>query len=101
MLSVLTKCPLGATYDEILKESVSVLICNSDSPVNPKVKFCLDRSIPVVTPSWLWSCISTGTRQPFEAHLLQSPSERSRESSQQAQARESTSASAEPSTKER
>lgn len=92
---------MGATYDEILKESVSVLICNSDSPVNPKVKFCLDRSIPVVTPSWLWSCISTGTRQPFKAHLLQSPSERSRESSQQAQARESTSASAEPSTKER
>ncbi|KAL1628645.1 protein kinase activating protein dpb11 [Neofusicoccum ribis] len=54
---------MGATYDEILKDSVSVLICNSDSPQNPKVKFCLDRSIPVVTPSWLWKCISTGAIQ--------------------------------------
>ncbi|KAF9629336.1 BRCT domain-containing protein [Lasiodiplodia theobromae] len=91
---------MGATYDEVLKESVSVLICNSDSPINPKARFCLERSIPVVFPSWLWGCISTGERQPFEAHALHLPPERSRESSQQPQTRKSSTANTDVTTKE-
>ncbi|OMP83711.1 S-M checkpoint control protein rad4, partial [Diplodia seriata] len=92
---------MGATYDEVLNEGVSVLICNSDSPPNPKVKYCLKRSIAVVAPSWLWSCISTWERQPFEAHAMHLSSERSRDSSQQPQTRKNSAIGADVSIKER
>ena len=63
---------LGATYDEFLKPSASVLISNTQTPNASKVRFAVEHGIPVVTPDWLWRCIETTKRVPFSSFLIQS-----------------------------
>ncbi|KAK8232022.1 BRCT domain-containing protein [Phyllosticta capitalensis] len=67
---------MGATYEEYLSEKVSVMICPTTPNSKPKVAFCSEHSIPVVSPSWMWSCIEHGEVQPFDEHVLEAPRER-------------------------
>ena len=61
---------LGATYDEFLKPSISVLISNTKAPNAAKLRFATEHGIPVVSPEWLWRCIETARKVPYGSFLL-------------------------------
>ncbi|KAF2705857.1 hypothetical protein K504DRAFT_493711 [Pleomassaria siparia CBS 279.74] len=61
---------MGASYDEMLSLKTSVMICNSRKPNPVKLKFATDKRIPAVHSTWLWECLSTGRRLPFDKYLL-------------------------------
>ncbi|OCK82340.1 hypothetical protein K432DRAFT_402994 [Lepidopterella palustris CBS 459.81] len=61
---------MGATYDEYLTATTSVLVCNSKKPSKEKLCFALERNIPAVSAEWLWDCLETGEKQPFEKYIL-------------------------------
>ena len=60
----------GATYDEFLKPSVSVLLSNTKAPNAAKLQFATEHGIPVVSPEWLWQCIETVKKVPYGNFLL-------------------------------
>jgi DNA replication regulator DPB11 len=61
---------MGATYDEWLSPKVSVLVCNSRTPSQEKLKYVTEKRIPAVHSTWLWDCINAGKIQPFDKYLL-------------------------------
>lgn len=61
---------LGGSYDEFLNHCTSVLICNSLSPNKEKLKFAYSKEIPTVTADWLWACIKSGRKLPFDDYSL-------------------------------
>ena len=61
----------GATYDEFLTPKTSVLVCNSNESPSEKLRHALEWDVPVVKADWLWDCIRTGHRKPFETYLIQ------------------------------
>ncbi|KAF2743589.1 hypothetical protein M011DRAFT_451157 [Sporormia fimetaria CBS 119925] len=61
---------LGATYDEYLTTKTSVLVSNATT-INPtKLKYVTEKGIPTVKATWLWDCLRTGDRLPFDDYLL-------------------------------
>lgn len=61
---------LGASYDQVLKTGISVLLCNSSNAGEEKLRHAHEWRIPVVSVDWLWACIRSGQRQPFRPFLL-------------------------------
>lgn len=61
---------LGASYDQVLKTGISVLLCNSSNAGEEKLRHAHEWCIPVVSVDWLWACIRSGQRQPFRPFLL-------------------------------
>ncbi|EON70028.1 hypothetical protein W97_09294 [Coniosporium apollinis CBS 100218] len=64
---------MGGRYDEYLKPTTSVLVCNSATPNKEKLKYSSEHNIPAVSAGWLWASIQTGKMQPFDDYLLNAP----------------------------
>ncbi|KAJ9365999.1 nucleotide excision repair factor [Paecilomyces variotii] len=70
---------IGATYDEYLTPSASVLICNDPRTANiEKLRHTREWNIPAVSADWLWISIQTGQRKTFEPYLVQRSSQKDR-----------------------
>ncbi|KAL4868075.1 hypothetical protein BDV12DRAFT_170310 [Aspergillus spectabilis] len=66
---------VGATYDEYLKPTASVLICNDSIALNhEKLRHTHEWGVPTVTAEWLWTSIRREKRQPFEQYLIRKQS---------------------------
>ncbi|KAJ9637879.1 protein kinase activating protein dpb11 [Coniosporium tulheliwenetii] len=63
----------GGTYDEYLKPTTSVLVCNSATPNKEKLKYASEHNVPAVSALWLWASIETAKMQPFDKYLLNAP----------------------------
>ena len=61
---------IGATYEEVLKPGVSVLICFSADSSMDKIRHAKEWKVPVVTPSWLWATFDKGALAPFQEYSL-------------------------------
>lgn len=61
---------MGALYDEILKPSTTVLLCNPSKPGADKLLHARRWRISVISVDWLWSCARSGKLQPFGPFLL-------------------------------
>ncbi|KAF2009075.1 hypothetical protein BU24DRAFT_468471 [Aaosphaeria arxii CBS 175.79] len=61
---------MGASYDEYLTTKTSTIVCSSTTPNEAKLKFARSNRIQVVSAEWLWECIRTGQRQPYEPYSL-------------------------------
>ncbi|EMR66815.1 putative brct domain-containing protein [Eutypa lata UCREL1] len=85
-----TVVQLGAAYSEKFNARASVLVApGADCVPKPKRDFARHHAIPLVDAEWLWQCIATGSRVPWDKYLLQKlepPSENTAE--QQARERE-------------
>ncbi|KAL4887306.1 BRCT domain-containing protein [Aspergillus karnatakaensis] len=69
-LSKLVKL-VGATYDEYLKPTASVLICNDSVALNhEKLRHAQEWGVPVVGAEWLWSSIRREKRQLFDQYNI-------------------------------
>ncbi|KAE8154951.1 BRCT domain-containing protein [Aspergillus avenaceus] len=65
---------IGASYNEYLTPSASVLLCNDATPVNPeKLRHTHEWKIPTVTVTWLWDSIRNAQKQPLEAYKIRKP----------------------------
>lgn len=65
---------LGASYDEYLTPSASVLICNDPrSASHEKLRHTYEWGLPAVSADWLWISIQTGQKKPFEPYIVQKP----------------------------
>ncbi|KKA19931.1 BRCT domain protein [Rasamsonia emersonii CBS 393.64] len=74
---------MGATYEEYLTPSASVLICNDPQTANPeKLRHTLEWGVPTVSADWLWISVQTGQRKPFDPYLIQKPSSQSSKAEQ-------------------
>ncbi|PVH95253.1 hypothetical protein DM02DRAFT_691108 [Periconia macrospinosa] len=60
----------GATYDDFLSPKITVLVCNTRTPNPDKLNFATEKSIPAVHAAWLWECIRSGHKQPYDTYLL-------------------------------
>jgi DNA replication regulator DPB11 len=60
---------VGATYDEILQSSISVLVCNKTKANPEKQRHAGSWGIPVVSDTWLWACLQSGRLQSFDAYM--------------------------------
>ncbi|KAI1338267.1 hypothetical protein F5Y15DRAFT_137256 [Xylariaceae sp. FL0016] len=64
-----TVSQLGAKYSERFNPQVSLLVCPSLEGVSkPKMELAAVCNIPVVGTDWLWQCITTGDRVPWEEY---------------------------------
>ncbi|KKY21124.1 putative subunit of dna polymerase ii [Phaeomoniella chlamydospora] len=63
---------LGATYDEYFKPGVSILVSNSKSPSEERLRHAAEWNIPVVTAQWLWACVRSGKLQPWKPYAIAS-----------------------------
>ncbi|EON99155.1 putative brct domain-containing protein [Phaeoacremonium minimum UCRPA7] len=62
---------LGASYEERFTQQSSVLVCSSLKSVRKqKLDLALVWRIPVVSADWLWECISTGHKVPFNKFMF-------------------------------
>jgi hypothetical protein len=63
---------LGATFEETFRKNrTSLLMCKSLSAVRKeKLKLALDWGVPVISPEWLWACISSGTNLPVSEYIF-------------------------------
>ncbi|KAL4795872.1 hypothetical protein BDV19DRAFT_362229 [Aspergillus venezuelensis] len=62
---------VGATYNEYLKPTASVLICNEPiSPNHEKLRHTHEWGVPAVKVEWLWLSIRQEKKQPFEPYLI-------------------------------
>jgi DNA replication regulator DPB11 len=61
---------IGATYEEVLKPGVSVLICFSADSSMDKIRHAKEWKVPVVTPGWLWATFEKGALAPFHEYTL-------------------------------
>ncbi|GLA94959.1 putative Hybrid PKS-NRPS biosynthetic cluster [Aspergillus tubingensis] len=72
---------VGATYNEYLTPSASILICNDAGPVNPeKLRHTQEWGVPAVCADWLWSSIRNEQKQPVDQYLIQKQPTQSRKS---------------------
>lgn len=61
----------GAQYNETLRRQTSVLVCNSQSHINPeKLRYALENHIPAVTQQWLWDCLRSSSTLPFDCYAV-------------------------------
>jgi DNA replication regulator DPB11 len=68
-LSKLVKL-VGGTYDETLRPSISVLICNKPKANPEKQRYAHSWGIPVVSDAFLWACLQNGQLESFDAYRL-------------------------------
>lgn len=61
---------MGATYEEVLKPGVSVLICYSASSSIDKMRHAKEWKVPVVTLDWLWACLEKGAAVSFHEYTI-------------------------------
>lgn len=61
---------LGAIYDEYFKPDVSILVSNTDTPSEERLRHALEWKIPVVKADWLWACVKSGKLQPPKAYTI-------------------------------
>ena len=53
---------VGLQYDETLTDTTDVLICSNKSTANvTKLRFALEKRIPVLTVEWFWDSLKQGT----------------------------------------
>ncbi|RAQ43727.1 subunit of DNA polymerase II [Aspergillus flavus] len=80
---------IGATYNEYLTPTASVLLCNDPGSANQeKLRHTYEWNVPAVTVDWLWTTIQKAQKQPFEPFLIRKPiSERSRDPEKRAGSR--------------
>ncbi|KAK3721539.1 protein kinase activating protein dpb11 [Vermiconidia calcicola] len=64
---------MGATYQEKVLPSSSVLISGSSSIKKEKAFYANKHRIPVVSADWLWTCLKTKQIASLEKHALQLP----------------------------
>ena len=64
---------MGATYQETVLPSSSVLISGSASIKKEKAFYANKHHIPVVSAEWLWTCLRTKNKAPFENFRVQVP----------------------------
>lgn len=89
---------LGGQYEETFTCGVSALICNNGGDSVQKLKHAQMWQVPVVSISWLVSCIREGRLASFEKHLIEQPAllrterteDREKSGSRDRTAREST-----------
>ncbi|KAJ5894267.1 hypothetical protein N7495_005958 [Penicillium taxi] len=63
---------MGATYNEVLTPSASVLLClNPKSASQDKLRHTAEWKVPAVSADWLWTSIQTGQKKPFEPYLVE------------------------------
>ncbi|KAL4920553.1 BRCT domain-containing protein [Aspergillus aurantiobrunneus] len=69
---------VGATYNEYLKPTASVLICNASITLNhEKLRHTHEWGVPAVRADWLWTSIRKEKKQPFEPYLVRKQSTQS------------------------
>ena len=64
---------MGATYQEQIVPSSSVLISGSTSMRKEKAFYANKHRIPVVSAEWLWICLRQKRKVPFEQHRINLP----------------------------
>ncbi|CAH0004086.1 unnamed protein product [Clonostachys byssicola] len=58
---------LGAKFEERFCKTTSVVVCKSLAAMRKeKLKCALSWGVPIVSADWLWGCISTGFKAPFD-----------------------------------
>ncbi|KAL2838807.1 hypothetical protein BJY01DRAFT_32462 [Aspergillus pseudoustus] len=71
---------VGATYNEYLTPTASVLICSDSASLNhEKLRHTHEWGVPTVTGDWLWASIRNEKKQPFDPYLIQKQSTQSNE----------------------
>ncbi|KAI7222166.1 hypothetical protein KC333_g1331 [Hortaea werneckii] len=63
---------MGAVYEEQLTPHISVLLSGSSNVKKEKAYYAAKHNIPVVSADWLWRCLETKERVPydqFQVHL--------------------------------
>lgn len=63
----------GATYQEKLLPSTSVLISSSSVMKREKAFYARKHGIPAVTPDWLWACLQTKRKASFDPFRIELP----------------------------
>jgi len=63
----------GATYQELLNSSISVLISGSATVKKEKAYYAAKHQIPVVTADWLWTCLKTKRKTSTERYRIELP----------------------------
>ncbi|CEL03506.1 hypothetical protein ASPCAL04660 [Aspergillus calidoustus] len=62
---------VGATYNEYLTPTASVLICNNSASLNhDKLRHTHEWGVPTVTADWLWASIRNEEKQSFDPYLI-------------------------------
>ena len=61
---------MGATYQEKILPSSKVLISGSTSMRKEKAFYAQKHSIPVVAADWLWACLESKKKVPFEKFAI-------------------------------
>lgn len=64
---------MGASYQEMILPTSSVLISGSTSIRREKAFYAKKHHIPVVSADWLWTCLQSKKRLPFEKFLVPLP----------------------------
>ncbi|KAJ5107248.1 hypothetical protein N7456_003923 [Penicillium angulare] len=63
---------MGATYDEVLTQQASVLICNDPQTASAdKLRHTSGWGVPAVSADWLWISVQAGQKKPFEPYIVQ------------------------------
>ncbi|KAL2815172.1 BRCT domain-containing protein [Aspergillus granulosus] len=62
---------VGATYNEYLTPTASILLCNNSASLNnDKLRHTHEWGIPTVTVDWFWASIRNEKKQPFDPYLI-------------------------------
>ncbi|KAM3512230.1 hypothetical protein MY11210_004148 [Beauveria gryllotalpidicola] len=62
---------LGAKFEEQFRKDTSLLVCRSlDSIRKDKLRYAVEWGVPVVSADWLWECINTGYKVPYEDFIF-------------------------------
>lgn len=62
---------IGATYNEYLTPTASVLLCNDATSTNhEKLRHTHEWGVPAVSVDWLWTSIQKAQKQPFGPFLV-------------------------------
>ena len=63
----------GATYQEQLNSTISVLVSGSSTVKKEKAYYAAKHQIPVVTADWLWTCLKTKRKASTERFRIELP----------------------------
>ncbi|GES63871.1 subunit of DNA polymerase II [Aspergillus terreus] len=62
---------IGASYNEYLTPSASILVCNNAGPVNnEKLRHTQEWGVPAVSAEWLWDSIRREQKQALEPYAI-------------------------------
>jgi DNA replication regulator DPB11 len=60
----------GATYNEILQPSITVLVCNTTRANPEKQRHAGSWGIPVVSDRWFWACLQSSRLQSYRDYAM-------------------------------